>query len=214
VARYATLIDQDPRAQRFGTSLGRPVHCGIGVARETLRGSRAYREYLKPLDIEYTMVVVFPTAGMATHGRNSARGGAIEGVTHDLGLTRGASGKAFDAADCDLLSELGPHVQRAFAIARALEERNALRPLPRAARAPLTTESILEQRFGLSPAQARTTALLMAGRSVKEIAEVLGIADNSVRQYLKRIYQRTGTQRQADLVRVAIRACDEEESRD
>ena len=53
----------------------------------------------------------------------------------------------------------------------------------------------------------------MAGRSVKEIAEVLGIADDTVRQYLKRIYQRTGTQRQADLVRVAIRTCDEDNSR-
>jgi DNA-binding CsgD family transcriptional regulator len=48
---------------------------------------------------------------------------------------------------------------------------------------------------------------------VKEIAAVFGIADDSVRQYLKRIYQRTGTRRQTDLVRVAIRACDEENSK-
>jgi DNA-binding CsgD family transcriptional regulator len=196
VAQYSTLIDQDPRAPRFSTSLGRPVHCGMGVARETLRGSRAYREYLAPLDIEYTMVLVFPTEG---------------GVTHDLGLTRGASGKAFDAADCDLLSELSPHIQRAFAIQRALAERNAL-PAPPQQQVPLPTTSILQQRLGLSPAQARTTALLMAGRSVREIADALGVEDNTVRQYLKRIYLRTGTQRQTDLVRVAIRACDEAKS--
>ena len=220
VARYSTLIDQDPRAQRFSTSVGRPVHCGMGIARETVRGSRAYREYLKPLDIEYTMVLVFPAEGMGTHGRGPMRGYSGEGVTHDLGVTRGSSGKAFDAADCDLLSEISSHVQRAFTIQRAGEERNALRWAPCAAQAPLpaestlvTPESILEQRLGLSPTQARTTSLLMTGRSVKEIAEVLGIADDSVRQYLKRIYQRTGTRRQTDLVRGAIRACDERNSK-
>jgi DNA-binding CsgD family transcriptional regulator len=214
VARfYATLIDEDPRAQRFSTGLGRPVHCGMGLTHETLRGSRAYREYLKPLDIEYTMVVVFPAEDMVAHGHDPMRGDAGDGVTHDLGLTRGSSGKAFDAADCDLLSEISPHIRRAFAIQRALEQRNARPAPPPAAQAPLPPESVLEQRLGLSPTQARTTALLMAGRSVKEIAEAFGIADNSVRQYLKRIYQRTGTQRQADLVRVAIRACDESNSK-
>jgi DNA-binding CsgD family transcriptional regulator len=212
VARYSTLIDEDPRARRFSTNLGRPVHCGMGVARETLRGSRAYREYLKPLDIEHTMVLVFPTDAAAPRGRASVRGYTAEGVTHDLGLTRGSSGKAFDAADCDLMSEISPHIQRAFAIARALEERNAVPAPAPAAPAPLPAESILQQRLGLSPTQARTTALLMAGQSVKQIAGVLGIEDNSVRQYLKRIYQRTGTQRQTDLVRIAIRACGEENS--
>jgi DNA-binding CsgD family transcriptional regulator len=209
VARYSTLIDEDPRAQRFSTGFGRPVHCGMGLTRETVRSSRAYREYLKPLDIEHTMVLVFPTDG----GRASVRGYAAEGVTHDLGLTRGSAGKAFDAADCDLLSELSPHIQRAFAIQRAFDQRNALPAPPPAAPAPLSAESILEQRLGLSPTQARTTALLMAGQSVKQIAAELGIEDNSVRQYLKRIYQRTGTQRQTDLVRIAIRACGEDNSR-
>jgi DNA-binding CsgD family transcriptional regulator len=193
VRRYATLIDEDPRARRFSASAGRPVHCGIGVARATVRASRAYREYLKPLGIEYTMVVGFP---------------AGDGITHDLGLLRGPSGKAFDAADCDLLSEITPHIERAFAIRRALDARPAPCALPPPARKAVPVESVLQQRLGLSPTQARVTAMLSAGRSVKEIAKTLGIADDSVRQYLKRIYQRTGTQRQTDLVRVALCAGD------
>ena len=211
VTQYSTLIAEDPRAQRFSMSLGRPVHCGMGVTRETLRSSRVYREYLKPLDIEHTMVVVFP---VGEGGRIGSQGSAPGGVTHDLGLVRGASGRPFDAADCDLLSELSVHLERAFGIQRAFQERNAPIAPPKPAPAPVPAESILAQQLGLAPAQARTTALLMAGQSVKQIAETLGIAENSVRQYLKQIYQRTGTNRQADLVRIAIRACEARESAD
>jgi DNA-binding CsgD family transcriptional regulator len=56
--------------------------------------------------------------------------------------------------------------------------------------------------LGLTPAQARLTALLLTGRSVKDIAAALGITDESACQYLKRIYRKTGTHRQTDLVRV------------
>lgn len=206
VSRYPSLIDEDPRAPRFSRSHGRPVHCGMGLTRETLKRSRAYREYLKPLGIEHTMVVVFPTGEGRTGRAALARGN--EGVTHDLGLMRSDQDNAFSDADCELLSELSPHIERAFAIARALEAREPRRAPVRPAPVVMPAEGILQQRLGLSPTQARTTVMLMAGRNVREIAEALGIAEDSVRQYLKRIYQKTGTRRQVDLVRLAIRTCD------
>jgi DNA-binding CsgD family transcriptional regulator len=58
----------------------------------------------------------------------------------------------------------------------------------------------------LSHAQARLTVLLMTGQSIKDIAATLGIADDSTRRYLKRIYRKTGTHRQTDLVRIASQA--------
>jgi FixJ family two-component response regulator len=50
------------------------------------------------------------------------------------------------------------------------------------------------------------TVLLMTGQSIKDIAATLGIADDSTRRYLKRIYRKTGTHRQTDLVRIASQA--------
>ena len=58
----------------------------------------------------------------------------------------------------------------------------------------------------MSPVQAHLTMLLMTGQSVKDIAATLGIAHDSARQYLKRIYRKTGTRRQTDLVRIASQA--------
>lgn len=193
VARYETLTEEDPRAPAFGTIRGQPVHCRMATSDERLHASRAYRDYLKPLNIEYSMVVVF-----TVHER----------VTHDLGLTRGKSGRPFDERDCALVNELVPHLERAFSFRRALHDskgRPALMPPPRP-QPPQDDAAILQSEFGLTPAQARLTALLLTGRSVKDIAAALGIGDESARQYLKRIYRKTGTARQTDLVRVAARA--------
>src|ERR1700710_342206 len=60
VQRYENLIDEDPRTPAFRNSGVRPVHCRMATTTDRLHGSRAYREYLKPLGIEYTMVVVLP----------------------------------------------------------------------------------------------------------------------------------------------------------
>jgi DNA-binding CsgD family transcriptional regulator len=54
--------------------------------------------------------------------------------------------------------------------------------------------------------QARLTALLMAGHTIKEIASILGITEGSARQYLQRIFGKTGAKRQADLVRIVGQA--------
>ena len=44
--------------------------------------------------------------------------------------------------------------------------------------------------------------LLMTGRTIKEAAAVLGITEGSARQYLSRIFRKTATNRQVDLIRV------------
>ena len=50
---------------------------------------------------------------------------------------------------------------------------------PASATPPVSGQDILERNFGLSPAQARLTMLLMTGQSVKDIAATLGIADDN-----------------------------------
>jgi DNA-binding CsgD family transcriptional regulator len=189
VQRYETLIGEDPRTDFFRSHRGEPVHCRMATSTERLHSSRVYRDYLKPLGIEYTMVVVLPVR---------------EGVTRDLGLTRAAEGRPFDEDDRGLMSRLTPHVERAFTINGAVETKIA------EARRRLYSQNadqlLLQKTFELAPAQARLAALLYEGASVKLAAGKLGITEGSARQYLRHIFIKTGTNRQVDLVREIARA--------
>ena len=188
VQRYETLIDEDPRTPAFRGSGVQPVHCRMATTTERLHGSRVYREYLKPLGIEYTMVAVLPLR---------------EGVTRDLGLTRNAEGRPFDENDRARMSRLIPHLERAFTIGGTLAARPASGQqcvdLDKAER------GLLERSLKLSPAQARLAALLYDGVSIRDAAEQLGITEGSARQYLRRIFAKTGTNRQVDLIRKIAR---------
>lgn len=184
VQRYETLIEEDPRTAAFRGNGARPVHCRMATTTDRLHGSRVYREYLRPLGIEYTMVVVLPMR---------------DGVTRDLGLTRSAAGRPFDDNDCAWLSRLVPHLERAFAIAGALETKLAAAPRPAAIRC--ADPRRLQAEFKLTPAQARLAVLLHDGASVKQAAGQLSITEGSARQYLRRIFAKTGTNRQIDLIR-------------
>lgn len=59
--------------------------------------------------------------------------------------------------------------------------------------------------YGLTPMEARVTELLAAGRSVGKTAEELGNAEATVRTHLARIFSKTGTTRQGELVALVVR---------
>jgi DNA-binding CsgD family transcriptional regulator len=61
---------------------------------------------------------------------------------------------------------------------------------------------VLYQRFGLTPAETRLTLLLLADCSLDEAARQLDISRNTARSMLKKIFGKTGTHRQAELVRL------------
>lgn len=67
-----------------------------------------------------------------------------------------------------------------------------------------TRTEFLQRLYGLAPSQARLAELLAAGRSLEEAAQQLGITRVSARQYLKIVFQKTGTHRQAELVRKVL----------
>jgi len=64
----------------------------------------------------------------------------------------------------------------------------------------------LEIRFGLRPAEARLVVLLFAGASLRSCAKALGIKYETARSYLKSVFQKTGTHRQAELVLTIFQA--------
>lgn len=54
--------------------------------------------------------------------------------------------------------------------------------------------------FDLTPAEARVLELVGAGRTPAEVAVALGVAVSTVRTHMLRLFEKTGTHRQADLV--------------
>lgn len=64
------------------------------------------------------------------------------------------------------------------------------------------TEQALRQVLGLSPAEARVAVLLFEGMTPKEAAAHLGLSFNTVREHLARIFDKTGVNRQSELIKL------------
>ena len=62
----------------------------------------------------------------------------------------------------------------------------------------------LSTLFGLTPAEARIAHSLVLGCSLEEAAAVSGIAVGTARNYLKRVFLKTGATRQSDVVRMIL----------
>jgi DNA-binding CsgD family transcriptional regulator/PAS domain-containing protein len=73
-------------------------------------------------------------------------------------------------------------------------------------RAAVGVEAILRRLFALTPAEAEVTAQLLRGRSLEEIRAELGTSVHTTRTHLKRVFAKTGTRSQAELVRVILRS--------
>ena len=65
-------------------------------------------------------------------------------------------------------------------------------------------EAALRSFYGLTPAEAELTALLSHGLSLDEAAERRDVSRNTARGQLKRIFAKTATNRQAELVRMVL----------
>jgi DNA-binding CsgD family transcriptional regulator/PAS domain-containing protein len=64
-------------------------------------------------------------------------------------------------------------------------------------------ESVAALLFDLTPAEARVFARLADGDSVDDAYRALGISESTVRTHLHRIFEKTGTRRQSELVKLA-----------
>jgi DNA-binding CsgD family transcriptional regulator len=62
----------------------------------------------------------------------------------------------------------------------------------------------LQALFGLTPAQAALAREILEGDGVQAAAERLGISRSTARTHLLEVFQKTGTSRQAELVRVVF----------
>ena len=69
---------------------------------------------------------------------------------------------------------------------------------------PAIDPGLVEATLGLTPAESRVAVSLAAGNSVRDIAAATNRQENSVRFLLKKIYNKQGISRQADLVRLVL----------
>lgn len=69
---------------------------------------------------------------------------------------------------------------------------------------PTPPPATLSALLGLTPAEARLVHALASGVSLDEAAETCGIRIGTARSYLKQVFQKTGTSRQAELVKLVM----------
>ncbi len=67
-----------------------------------------------------------------------------------------------------------------------------------------THDELLRQFHGLTPSEARVALLIASGLTLREVSETLRITTNTARGHLKRIFSKTDTRSQAQLVRLVI----------
>jgi DNA-binding CsgD family transcriptional regulator len=66
---------------------------------------------------------------------------------------------------------------------------------------------LFARQYELTAAQARVSALVLAGRPLSQIARSLNVSENTVRSHLKQIFQKTETHGQMELVHLHARVC-------
>lgn len=71
-------------------------------------------------------------------------------------------------------------------------------------RAPVVAFDACATLFGLSPAESALLSELVGGASILSASIVLGISEHTARTQLRSIFAKTGTHRQADLVRLIL----------
>ena len=65
-----------------------------------------------------------------------------------------------------------------------------------------TPPEVILREFGLTPAELRVLFAIVEIGGVPEAAAVLGISEPTVKTHLKHLFEKTGTHRQADLVKL------------
>jgi DNA-binding CsgD family transcriptional regulator len=70
------------------------------------------------------------------------------------------------------------------------------------AAAPVPPAQLLEALFDLTPAEARVARAIGEAQPPEDVAGALGVSVETVRKQLRAVFAKTGTSRQAELVRL------------
>ncbi|HME20986.1 MAG TPA: hypothetical protein VKI44_06435 [Acetobacteraceae bacterium] len=189
-ATLADSLDELASGMFIVDSTGRIIHANASAHRLIAEADvlRATNGRIATLDLQCTrhLLEVFTAAlaGDAAVGRGgiamplTARTGERY-VAHVLPLTSGARRKAGVS----------------YSATAAMFIRRAALDLP-------SPPEALATEFKLTPAEVRVLFAVVEIGGVPEVAPVLGISDQTVKSHLHRVYEKTATKRQADLVKL------------
>ncbi|MFG1417265.1 helix-turn-helix transcriptional regulator [Xanthobacter sp. V0B-10] len=113
----------------------------------------------------------------------------VVGASADqLGLPATPDANAASAAPAGAPRDNADSKAHVLVLAQPLEQDRVIDP------------AVLRNTFNLTLGEARLAALLGAGHSLKDAASTLGITEGTARVVLKRVFQKLGVSRQAELV--------------
>jgi len=70
------------------------------------------------------------------------------------------------------------------------------------AREPMLPEQVVRELYGLTRAEAAVAGLVLRGEGIQSICDRLSLSTSTVRTHLQAIFVKTGTHRQAELVKL------------
>ncbi len=149
-------------------------------------------------------------------GRNGLVTPRLEETNHLRGLIQsaiaGSSGKGIGSGGIMTVSR--PSLRRSFQVLVTPLRSRASTVWPEKAAAAIflsdpesqtePSDKILGRLFGLTPAEARLAAALMKGNSLEQAAGEFHLSRNTVRSQLRKIFDKTDTKRQGELIRLLL----------
>lgn len=180
------LIDAEGRVVHGNRSAAEHAVASVGLCIQDRMLAAAL-----PIDRLALRQAIRDVAASAAHGTaDSTRAVtlSVPGAGHPAVVSVHAAGSVFDAESGEV-AELVLVTARNPGLTHDLE-----------------TCSFVKQ-FGLSPAQARVSVMIITGHSLAEAARKLHVSDNTVRSHLKQIFQKTNTHGQMELVHLHARIC-------
>jgi DNA-binding CsgD family transcriptional regulator len=175
------------------------------------RDARVTREALDRLPVA---VLIADCGARLTHANRAAERllALNDGLTSrrgELGALRGAEANALRKAIARAAAREGcsssvVSVQRYVVLVAPLgsEQRGALLLVSDPGATPATDREALRQIFQLSAREAELALALLAGTRLKHFADRHSISINTVKSQLRGLFTKTGTARQADLIRL------------
>jgi DNA-binding NarL/FixJ family response regulator len=123
-----------------------------------------------------------------------ARGGTLAAGAVRVALSKPSGGQALEVAITSVV-QTDTAAGRGAAAALFITDPDEM---------PVVPTDWLTKRFHLTPAEARIASALARGEEVSDIADRLRVTAGTARWYVKQILAKTGTNRQADLVRLLV----------
>lgn len=189
-ASFADALDGLSAAMFMVQANGRIVHANAAghamLASSGFLYAAADRLTVRDVRTHHALMEVLAAAGTGD-GAVGARGVALPLATRD--------GGAYLAHVLPLTSGARKKAGTAYAAAAAIFVRKAELELP-------STPEIIARHYRLTPSELRVLLAVIEVGGVPEVAEALGVADTTVKTHLGSVYGKTGTSRQADLVKL------------